>query len=564
MGNTTSGKTVGIPYPQQELHDRLPDDATFHHEDALDDNFDRQVTEGRQRLARPRPQQFVTGFLGGVEIGLGVLIGMSVTHATGSMLLGGLAFSLGFVTLLLAHSELFTEGFLVPTFAVIARRAKLVQLLRFWFYTFLGNLAGGLIVMWVMVTAFPAIHSTLDDFGEHFAGLQPRLDTALLAIMAGVSITLMTRMQMGTDQVIGKIVAAVFGGVLLFGVGMLHSVLDTLLMLGAWFAGAPEVSLLNIVNFLWWVIPLNMFGGIVGVALPRAIQARDRVRIERLRVVRELLMGVELANDARGALKTGREVRAELEQELCVMQEDEPEPEPTSWEGLGDRIVDTFGRLGQLRPLQKWVASGSPAGNTAVDGAGVDGAASTGSSTTAATIDATTAKSNATMTAPPEAADATPAAGVASAAGVAPADATSTTPAAAPSPAPTSLAATEEDDKKCLCCKRKRAERAARDAERAARDAHKDAQKAAAKAAERAEKAAKDARKEERKAARRAAKRADRSAEESIKQAKRTQKEAVKRAERAKKEALKRAERAAKHAAKEAERAARRAAHGGK
>ena len=83
---------------QEELIATLDDEnATFHREEALDDAFDRQVSEGRQRLARPRPQQFITGVMGGMEISLGILIGMRVTDLTGNQLVGGIAFSLGFI-----------------------------------------------------------------------------------------------------------------------------------------------------------------------------------------------------------------------------------------------------------------------------------------------------------------------------------------------------------------------------------------------------------------------------------------------------------------------------------
>lgn len=322
----------------------LADEDTFHHEDALDDAFTRQINEGRQRLARPRPQQFITGFLGGVEIGLGIVAGVSVTQATGSQLLGGLAFSLGFVILLLAHSELFTEGFLVPTSAVIARRAKLSQLFRFWFYTFLGNLVGGFLVMWMTVTAYPSLRQTIADLGQHFAGLDFNLNNIILAILAGTSITLMTRMQIGTDEVIGKIVASIFGGLLLFGVGMLHSVLDTLLMFGGWFAGAPGLSPLEPLGFLWWVIPLNMVGGILGVAVPRMLQAKDRIKVERLRVARDILNGDDYADDARGALKTGADIRRELQQEVEeALEEHEEEEKPTP--RILDRIDHVFRRI---------------------------------------------------------------------------------------------------------------------------------------------------------------------------------------------------------------------------
>src|SRR5690242_18775093 len=89
-------------------------------EPELDDAFDRLVDEGTVRLARPWPSLLVTGLLGGIDIGTGVLAYLLVVHATGSPILGGLAFSIGFVALLLARSELFTENFLVPVAAVVA------------------------------------------------------------------------------------------------------------------------------------------------------------------------------------------------------------------------------------------------------------------------------------------------------------------------------------------------------------------------------------------------------------------------------------------------------------
>lgn len=359
MGIIDSGKNSRANHQRAQIEERLTknrervqeeriatlndDNTTFHREKALDDAFDRQVSEGRQRLARPRPQQFITGVMGGMEISLGVLIGMRVTDLTGSQLLGGVAFSLGFITLLLAHSELFTEGFLVPTFAVVARRARILQLIRFWFYTFLGNLVGGLVVMWATTTAFPDSNHVLIHHGEHFASLSPDLKTVLMAIIAGTAITLMTRMQMGTSEVVGKIVAALFGGILLFGFGMLHSVLDTLIMLGAWCAGS-SVTPLDILGFLWWIIPLNMFGGIVCVAMPRALQARDRVRMERIRVALEMHNGDELANDARGLLISGHDLREELQKEL---EETSGETVPDGpWQDLGNRITARFTRLG--------------------------------------------------------------------------------------------------------------------------------------------------------------------------------------------------------------------------
>jgi len=49
----------------------------------------------------------VTGFVGGTEVAIGVLALLVVLHDTGSHLLAGIAFSTGFIALLLGRSELF-------------------------------------------------------------------------------------------------------------------------------------------------------------------------------------------------------------------------------------------------------------------------------------------------------------------------------------------------------------------------------------------------------------------------------------------------------------------------
>src|SRR3954470_18264198 len=57
-------------------------------------------------------------------------------------LAGALAFGLGFVFLVVGRGELFTENFLVPISAVVARRSRPAGVLRLWLVTFLGNYGG--------------------------------------------------------------------------------------------------------------------------------------------------------------------------------------------------------------------------------------------------------------------------------------------------------------------------------------------------------------------------------------------------------------------------------------
>jgi len=201
-------------------------------EDELSQAFDRIVREGTQRLQRTWREVLTTGLAGGLEVATGVLALLAVYAETGSHLLAGIAFSIGFVALLLARSELFTEGFLVPVTAVVAGRAHLLQLGKLWFGTLVANLVGGWLVMWLVVHALPSVGRTAVTSAT-FVDAPLDLQSVCLAFLAGSVITLMTRMQHGAETEIAKIVAAVAGAFLLAGLVLFHSILDSLIIFGA-------------------------------------------------------------------------------------------------------------------------------------------------------------------------------------------------------------------------------------------------------------------------------------------------------------------------------------------
>jgi formate/nitrite transporter FocA (FNT family) len=252
-------------------------------EDQVLQAFDRIVSEGAQRLHRTWREVLATGLAGGIEIGLGVLALFAVVHETHSHLLGGLAFSLGFIALLLARSELFTEGFLVPVTAVAAGRASLVQLGKLWSGTLAANLVGGWVFMWLVMTAFPELRSTAVEGGTHFVDAPLDLRSAALAVLAGATLTLMTRMQHGTESDLAKVVAAVVGGFLLGGLQLFHSVLDTLVVFAALHAGAP-FGYGAWLAWFWYTALLNVAGGLLVVTLTRLVRSKDLLVAERQRV----------------------------------------------------------------------------------------------------------------------------------------------------------------------------------------------------------------------------------------------------------------------------------------
>ena len=250
------------------------DDAPV--EGEIAESFDRIVEEGAERLARSWVTMLITGTFGGMEIGLGVMAYLAVLHETQSHLLAGLAFGIGFIALLLAKSELFTEGFLVPITAVAAKEASVGQLMKLWGATLVMNLVGGWLFMWLVVQAFPQWTPELSDAALHFVEAGFTWQSVCLAVLAGSTITLMTRMQQGTDSDTAKIIAAVAGGFLLAGLQMFHSILDSLLIFGAIHAGAP-VTYADWFGWFIYVLPFNMLGGLVLVTALRLLRNKDLI-----------------------------------------------------------------------------------------------------------------------------------------------------------------------------------------------------------------------------------------------------------------------------------------------
>ena len=220
-------------------------------EDALEYAFRRMVDEGTQRLHRSWREVLVTGFFGGTDIAVGVLAYLAVLNVTHQPLLAGLAFSIGFLALLLGRSELFTEGFLVPVTTVAAKRASFGQLMKLWSGTLVANLAGGWVLMAVMMTALPQLHAQTIESASHYATAPLSAETIALSLLGGMVITLMTRMQHGTDSVPAKIAAAIAGAFLLAGLQLFHSILDSLLIFGALITGKAPFGYLDWLVDIW-------------------------------------------------------------------------------------------------------------------------------------------------------------------------------------------------------------------------------------------------------------------------------------------------------------------------
>lgn len=251
-------------------------------EDELKESFDNTLIEGAERLHRTMRNILVTGVFGGFEIGLGIMAYLAVLHETGNELLAGLAFGIGLVALLLAHSELFTENFLLPVAAVVAKEGSVVQLAKLWGGTLVANLAGGWVFVWIIMQAFPQWSETVSESAHHYVDAPFSLQTVALAVLGGSTITLMSRMQQGTDDDVARIVATMIGGFLLAGLQLFHSILDSLLIFGAIHSGA-DITYGQWLGWFGYTLLFNMLGGLVLVTLLRLVRSKELIEERRQR-----------------------------------------------------------------------------------------------------------------------------------------------------------------------------------------------------------------------------------------------------------------------------------------
>ena len=102
---------------------------------------------GQVKAALPASKLFVLAVLAGAFIAMGAAFATTVTAGTGGMafgvvrLLGGLAFSLGLILVIIAGAELFTGNALI-VMGWANHRVSTTSLLRNWVIVYLGNFVG--------------------------------------------------------------------------------------------------------------------------------------------------------------------------------------------------------------------------------------------------------------------------------------------------------------------------------------------------------------------------------------------------------------------------------------
>jgi formate/nitrite transporter FocA (FNT family) len=252
-------------------------------EAALQRAFERSVSEGIERMNRSLPSLIATGLVGGLDVSVGIFALFAVQSESHNKVLASLAFSIGFVALTLAGSELFTENFLVPIMAVVTKReAGVTALARLWLGTLVANLVAGYLLMALVVEAFPRFRAVAIETGSAYPRLGIGVRSFGSALVAGMVITLMTWMERNTHSEPARLIATIAAAFVLAAGPLLHTIVAGLEMSAALVAHAP-FSYLAALRTIAWAILWNVVGGVGLVTVLRLVQ----VGPEKIEEVRE-------------------------------------------------------------------------------------------------------------------------------------------------------------------------------------------------------------------------------------------------------------------------------------
>lgn len=216
----------------------------------------------------------VLGLLAGAFIAFGALFFLVVTTGAGDAfgpvrLLGGAAFSLGLILVIVGGAELFTGNALI-VMAWAGSQVTTAELLRNWLVVYVTNFFGSLAMVLLVVVAgtFDLADGEMGRNAAHIAEAKLSLSPAAAfarAVLCNALVCLAVWLTFAAQDAAGKILAILWPITAFVAIGFEHSVANMFLLPLGMAAGA-DVSLAQIAGNLFIVTLGNIVGGAGGVA----------------------------------------------------------------------------------------------------------------------------------------------------------------------------------------------------------------------------------------------------------------------------------------------------------
>ena len=232
----------------------------------------------------------VLAVLAGAFISIGALLFTVVTTGSSlglgpTRLLGGVAFCLGLILVVVAGAELFTGNNLIAM-AWASRRIRTREVLRSWVLAYVGNVVGCLgtvlLVVWADVAALGdgALGETAVRIAQAKADLPPA-HAFVRGILCNALVCLAVWLATGARSVTDKILAVLFPITAFVAIGLEHSIANWFFLLFGLAADAQDT--VSIAGSVWNLVAVtagNVVGGTLLVAAVYWVAYLRRERME--------------------------------------------------------------------------------------------------------------------------------------------------------------------------------------------------------------------------------------------------------------------------------------------
>ncbi len=235
-----------------------------------------EIHTGRSEMERPTLGLLISGLSAGLDVSFSMLLIAIVRTRMGGdfspavvELFVALAYTLGFIFVVLGRSELFTEHTTLAVLPVLNGSKPISALLRLWSLVYISNLVGVAIFMAIFTVLGPAMHLVEPAiFGEIASTvIEHRWWVILLSgIFAGWLMGLLSWLVAASRDTISQIAVILLVTATIGYAHLHHSIVGSAEVLGGLFAG-QGISLGDYGYFLLWATAGNIVGGAVFVAL---------------------------------------------------------------------------------------------------------------------------------------------------------------------------------------------------------------------------------------------------------------------------------------------------------
>jgi formate/nitrite transporter FocA (FNT family) len=240
--------------------------------------YEQVSRNARRELARPNNALALSGFVGGLTMGLTGLSISAVTAQVGwghmAQFLAFLFYPMGFMAVILGRGQLFTENTLYPVALILAERRHFLATARLWVIVFFSNVAGALLfaILCARTKALPPdILAVMAQFGATAAS--PSAKHIFWSAVVGGWIIAMVAWLVSASHSISGSFALIWSLTFIVGIGhFAHCIATSGEILTA--VLYHKVAAMEYVKWLGLATSGNITGGVVLVTLLEYGQAK--------------------------------------------------------------------------------------------------------------------------------------------------------------------------------------------------------------------------------------------------------------------------------------------------